>query len=153
VSPEASSPLSCPTRSEFIQTRDEALLCYKDRLVGQKHIIVVARETLQVVFHPDEIHAFTDDRAPCPLCDVVRRGGPRPEERCFCRTRARMLDRILEVVELPGASAAARVQGGVTLFGPGKPGPRKLAVVLAPGRDVWFVRTSHPIDKKDPVGP
>jgi hypothetical protein len=138
--------LSCPIASRFIDTRDDALSYYAHRLAGD-HGVSIAGTALTVRFNPEEIHAFTDTRSPCPPQDVVRRRGGR-EIRCFSRERARLMDRMLEAVAKPAAALSARMPGSVMLFGPADPGARRVCVVLGPDtRDsgVWFVRTAYPV--------
>ena len=137
--------LSCPIASRFIETSEEARAYYAFRLVGQ-HAIHVRGVPLVVQFNPEETHLFTDERNPCPPGDVVRRAGRSGELRCFERTRARMMDRILPTIAGPVAAFRALIPGGVQLYGPPESSAPRVCVVVAPaGGARWFVRTAYPV--------
>jgi hypothetical protein len=135
---------SCPIASRFVDTREDALSYYAHRLVG-RHELDVKGTVVAVWFNPEEIHLFTDERTPCPACDVLRRTGASGEVRCFSRERARRMDEILATLRNPAAALVARIRGGRTVYGPADSRAQRLAVVVAPGSDgAWFVRTVWP---------
>lgn len=139
--------LSCPIASRFIDTCEDARAYYAERLVGEHTILVRTGGSLVVRFNSEEAHPFTDERNPCPPDDVVRRAGRSGEMRCFERTRARLMDRILPTIAAPVAAFRALIQGGVQLYGPPEVGARRVCVVVAPlGGATWFVRTSYPVN-------
>lgn len=137
--------LSCPIASRFIETSEDARAYYALRLVGEHSLLVHGVEPLVVVFNPEETHVFTDKRTPCPPPDVVRRVGCSGELRCFERTRARLMDRILPTIAAPVAAFGALISRGVQLYGPPEVGARRVCVVVAPNRGKWFVRTAYPV--------
>jgi len=139
--------LSCPIAARFIDTCEDARAYYAFRLVGEHTIYVRGDEPLVVQFNPEETHLFTDERNPCPPGDVVRRAGRSGEVRCFERTRARLMDRILPTIAAPVAAFRALIPGGVQLYGPPEAGARRVCVVVAPaGGARWFVRTAYPVN-------
>lgn len=139
--------LSCPIASRFIETCEDARAYYACRLVGEHPIHVRGGALLVVLFNPEETHPFTDDRNPCPPEDVVRRAGRSGELRCFERTRARLMDRILPTITDPVAAFRAMMPGAVQLYGPPEAGARRVCVVVAPaGGARWFVRTAYPVN-------
>ncbi len=147
----ASSWLSCPIRSRFIDTREDACAYYAFRLVGD-HPVSVQGVSVVVRFNPEETHLFTDTRSPCPSGDVVRRAGASGELRCFSAERARLLDLILPTIAAPVVTLRATISSGAMLLGPPDPSARRLCVVVAPSardRGLWFVRTSYPVSPKD----
>jgi hypothetical protein len=84
--------LSCPIASRFIETREDALAYYQHKLVGD-HRVDVGGIAIVVRFNAEEIHLFTDCRAPCPPGDVMARAGRSREIRCFSGQRAREIPR------------------------------------------------------------
>lgn len=133
----------CPIFSRFIETREDAFAYYAFRLVGERPV-TVRGVPLVVRFNPEEIHIFTDTRAPCPPPDIVRRAGRSSEVRCLCIERARAMDLILPTIEAPVAARRARMPGATMLFGPPDPAStRRLCTIVAPGGRVYFVRTSY----------
>lgn len=142
---------SCPVASRFIETREDALSYYSHRLVGD-HRVTTQGAPIVVRFNPEEIHLFTDDRAPCPPDDIVAREGRCGEVRCFSRERARLLDQILPTVRAPAVVLRALIPGGVMLLGPADPAARRMCIVVAPAAreaGVFFVRTAFPMSPKD----
>lgn len=138
--------LSCPIASRFIETSEDARAYYAFRLVGEHSLLVRGAGPLVVVFNPEETHLFTDERDPCPPSDVVRRVGRSGELRCFERSRARLMDRILPTIAAPVAAFRALIARGVQLYGPPEVGARRVCVVVAPlSGEKWFVRTAYPV--------
>lgn len=137
--------LSCPIASRFIDTREDAHAYYAFRLLGDHALLVDGRVPIIARFNPEEIHFFTDERTPCPPGDVVRRAGRSGEVRCFDRSRARLMDRILPTIAKPVAAFRASIPGGVLLYGPAEVNAQRVCVVVAPsGGEKWFVRTAYP---------
>lgn len=138
--------LSCPIESRFIDTCEDARAYYAMRLEGEHTILVHGGAQLIVQFNKEETHIFTDERNPCPPGDVVRRLGRSGEVRCFERTRARLMDRILPTIANPVAAFQALKPGGVQLYGPPEASARRVCVVVAPSGGRWFVRTAYPVN-------
>jgi len=145
--PDLSRFLSCPIAARFVDTREDALSYYAHKLVGDHAITLGGGEPMVVRFNPEEIHLFTDERSPCPPdCIVCRPGAHAQETRCFSVERARRMDLVLPTIQAPVTSLQARKPGATMLFGP--PDPKstvRLCVVVAPGAQVYFVRTAYPV--------
>ncbi len=136
---------SCPIESRFIETREDALSYYAHKLVGD-HEVEVKGVAITVRFNAEEIHHFTDERTPCPGCDVIQRSGRSGEVRCFSRTRARLLDAIMGALGRATVVHEAKIPGGRLVFGPADQNAQRLGVVIGPGGgSVWFVRSAYPV--------
>jgi hypothetical protein len=147
----AMSALSCPIASRFIETREDALSYYAHKLAGD-HRLAVRGVAIVVRINAEEIHLFTDCRAPCPPEDVTARAGSSRELRCLSRERARMLDLVLPTIEAPAIALRALIHEGVMLLGPADPVARRQCVVVAPSArvgGVYFVRTAFSVTAKD----
>jgi hypothetical protein len=134
---DLSSFASCPLASRFIDTREDALSYYAHRLAGDRPIAVKGAE-ITIRFNPEEIHLFTDERTPCPACDVIRRDGRSREVRC-------------DILDTPGPGRAvhrAKTPGGLVVYGPAGANMPRQAVVIGPGAGVWYVRTAYPVSAK-----
>lgn len=142
--------LSCPIASRFIETREDALAYYTHKLVGD-HRVDIGGIAIVVRFNAEEIHLFTDCRAPCPPRDVMARAGRSREIRCFSGQRARMLDLVLPTIQAPAVAHEAKMEGGVKLFGPADRSAQRLCIIVASGREanVYFVRTAYPVSPRD----
>jgi hypothetical protein len=144
---DLSSFASCPLASRFIDTREDALSYYAHRLAGDRPIAVKGAE-ITIRFNPEEIHLFTDERTPCPACDIIRRDGRSREVRCFSRDRARRLDDILDTLDRAARVHRAKTPGGLVVYGPAGANMPRQAVVIGPGAGVWYVRTAYPVSAK-----
>jgi hypothetical protein len=142
--------ISCPIASRFIETREDALSYYAHKLVGD-HRVDVGGVAMVVRFNAEEIHLFTDRRAPCPAGDVMARAGRSREIRCFSAQRARMLELVLPTIQAPAVAHEAKMEGGVKLFGPAARSAQRLCIIVASDREanVYFVRTAYPVSPKD----
>lgn len=138
----------CPLESQWIRGLDDARSYYAHRLVAAGPHTVTFRGGSSVVVHfnPEETHCFSDAldaNTTCPPSERVCRPGASGEVRRFSLSRARRMDEILPTLAKPAASMRAKLSpAAVQVFGQPDVRGERTCVVVAPDRNVWFVRTS-----------